>query len=297
VRCATASVFLAATVVIPTRAAAQLVPKEDRLAKTKTEITSDGFLSAARPYEEDGSRRARELQLGGGGMFASGNSKLLAITASALHRIRQASDQVSSGVAFNYGRAATSAARESEATVENLQARVRYDRFFLEDWTVFLGLQGRSDRFAGLLARNRLDPGIGYFFVNTPNHSFWTEFGYDLLHDIRRDDARTRVDNEGKPIAGAPLLPKTSTVHSSRLFLGYRYKIRDGVALAAGLEYLQGISDPGIQRINGEAVIVSKFSASLSLANAFLFRYDDRPLPGKEPLDLASTVSLMYVMK
>jgi putative salt-induced outer membrane protein YdiY len=275
---------------------AQLVPKPEGL-KTKTDITTEGFVSAARPYEEDGSRRARELNVAGGGMIASGNSKLLAITGAFLHRSRRFDDQISSGAAVNYGRAATSGAQATEATVENVQARIRYDRFFATDWTAFIGLQGRNDRFAGLVARNRVDPGIGYFFVNTPFHSFWTEVGYDLLHDIRREDAREPVDDNGKPIPGAARLPKTSTIHSGRLFLGYRYKIREGVAIAAGLEYLQGISDPGIQRVNGEAVVMSKFSDSLSIANTFAFRYDDRPLPGKQPLDLSSSVSLVYHLK
>lgn len=289
---------IASTIILfATSAHAQLVPKVDDKPKTRTDITTDGFMSAARPYEEDGSRRARELNLFGGGMVASGNSKLLAITAAVLHRSRRFDDQISTGAAVNYGRAATSAARASEATVENVQARIRYDRFFAIDWTAFIGLQGRNDRFAGLTARNRLDPGIGYFFVNAPFHSLWTEFGYDLLHDIRREDARTPVDESGKPIPGAPLLPKTSTIHSARLFLGYRYKIRDGVAIAAGLEYLQGVSDAGVQRVNGEAVILSKFSEALSIANTFAFRYDDRPLPGKQPLDLSSSMSLVYHTK
>jgi putative salt-induced outer membrane protein YdiY len=262
------------------------------VSKGKTDVTTDSFTAAAvREDEKD----ATELAINGGALIASGNSKSLAVTAGTTYRLRREDNQLSFAGAGNYSRAAIGR-NQPVTTVENLQGRLRYDRFFAKDWTVFLGVQGRRDRFAGLDLRLQVDPGVGYYFINLAERVFWAELGYDLLHDVRRDDARQPKDANGVVIPGAPLVDKTSTVHSGRAFLGYKYNINEGVSLGFGLEFLQGISDTAIRRVNGDAVVMSKFTDSFALATSFLFRYDNKPLPGKEQIDTISSVSLVYTL-
>jgi putative salt-induced outer membrane protein len=270
--------------------------KGDTVSKGKTDVTTDTFAAAEAPpgdSDEEG-KDTTELQLSAGSLITTGNSKLLAATAASTFRFRRGDNQFTAIGAGNYGRAGTTG--PTETTVENLQGRARYDRFFAGPWVGFLGVQGRRDRFAGLDLRLQVDPGVAYYFINEKDRIFWLELGYDLLHDVRRDGSRVPTAANGQPIAGAPLADKTSTVHSGRAFVGYRYKINDGVSLSAGLEFLQGISDTAIRRMNGEAVVTSKLTETFALATSFLFRYDNAPLPGKEQLDTITSVSLVYTL-
>lgn len=264
--------------------------KDNVVSKGKTDVTAEGFQAASRKEGED--KDATELQVQGGGLATTGNSKQLSLTTAASFRLRRSDDQLTLVAAGNYSRASVGG-RPIETTVENLQGKSRYDRFFATDWTAFLGVQARRDRFAGLGLRLQVDPGVGYYFVNRAERIFWAELGYDLLYDVRRDEARVQTDADGNPIPAAPLLAKTNTVHSGRAFLGYRYTLNEGVSITTGLEYLQGLSDTSVHRVNGEAVVTSKFTQSLSLATSFLFRYDNKPLPGKEQLDTITSVSLV----
>lgn len=266
--------------------------KDESVTKGKTEVATDTYETAA-PRDKDKDKDATELTFTAGGLASTGNSRLLALTGAASFRLRRDDNQLTALFAGNYGR---SAAGQSgmQTNTENLQGRVRYDRFFAKDWTFFLGTQARRDRFAGLALRLQVDPGVAYYFVNEEHRLFWAELGYDYLHDIRRDDALIPVDDKGNPIPGAPLLDKSFSVHSARAFLGYKYKINEGVSMGGGLEFLQGLSDTGVRRVNGEIVVTSKFSKAFALATSFLFRYDNAPLPGKETLDTATSVSLVY---
>lgn len=270
-------------------ASAQSLPKgtakDESVSKGKTDVTTDGFEASA--VKDEKAKDATELTVSGGGLFASGNSRSLSLTGGFGYRLRRGDNQFSLLGAGNYSRAAIGNATPT-ATIENLQGRSRYDRFLSNRLTLFLGVQARRDRFAGLDLRLQVDPGFGYYFISLKNRQFWGELGYDYLRDVRREDSL--IDKTGAR------LDKTQTVHSGRAFLGYRYKINDGVSLASGIEFLQGISDTDIRRLNADMVVSSKFTDSFSLATSFLLRYDSRPLPGKQQLDTITSVNLVYTL-
>ena len=285
---------LLALLLVPSTALAQpkATAKDESVSKGKTDVTTDKYETAAK---RDDAKDATELSLTGGGLFASGNSSLFAVTGGLSHRLRRGDNQFTLIAAGNYSRAAVGKAPPT-ATVENIQGRTRYDRFVGDRITVFLGLQARRDRFAGLDLRMQVDPGVGYYFINEANRVFWGEVGYDFLYDVRRDDSRIQKDAAGKLDPSLPLLDKTQAVHSARAFLGYRYKINDGVQISSGLEFLQGISDGEIRRVNGDLVVASKFTDAFSLATSFLLRYDSKPLPGKQNLDTITSINLVYTL-
>jgi len=285
-------VLLAPSTALAQTALPKGTAKDESVSKGKTEVTSEGFQTAAKKEE---AKDATELTINGGGLLASGNSRSFSVTGGLNHRLRRADNQFTLIAAANYSRASVGGA-PAEATVENLQGRARYDRFFAEHITGFLGVQARRDRFVGLDLRMQVDPGVGYYFINLSNRVFWGELGYDFLYDIRRDDARVQKDAAGKPDPSKPLLDKTMAVHSARAFLGYRYKINDGVSIASGIEFLQGLSATEVRRVNGDMVVTSKFTASFSLATSFLLRYDSKPLPGKQNLDTITAVNLVYTL-
>ena len=78
----------------------------------------------------------------------------------------------------NYGQGAPGD-KESVLTNENVQGRVRYDRYLLDKLALFMIVTGRYDRFQGLDFRLNIDPGVKYLFVDTKATTFWGEAGYD----------------------------------------------------------------------------------------------------------------------
>jgi putative salt-induced outer membrane protein len=258
-----------------------------------TDLTTRSFESAGKKSDD---KDATQLTLSAGGLASSGNSRLVALTTSGKFRLRRADDQISAAAAGNYTRTAVPGGPMT-TSVENVQGKTRYDRFF-DDITAFLGVQARRDRFQGLDLRLNVAPGIGYYFVNEAKLAVWVEGGYDFLYDIRRDDARPVLDDNKNPVldaSGRPvLLAKTNVVHSGRLFFGYLDSVNEAVTLSVGVEYLQGLSDTGVRRVNGDFSVASKIGKGFSLATTIAVRFDNQPLPGKEQLDTTESVSLVY---
>jgi putative salt-induced outer membrane protein len=257
-----------------------------------TDIANEELAGA---HREKRGKDATEAKLSGGGLFTGGNARLLAVTGVGKLRVRRANDQVQALAAANYGESGRPVSVE---TVENAQGKLRYDRFFLEDWTAFFSAGARRDRFQGLSLRLNLQPGIGYYVVNEVEQLLWVELGYDFTYDVRRDDALTVLDPAGKPITGPSGQPitvsKTQALHSGRTFVGYEKNLNEHVTFVTGIEYLESTKATDVFRINWDASLESKVSKALSVALTFQERYENRPLPGKVRMDTMTSASLVY---
>ena len=224
--------------------------------------------------------------LSAGGQFSSGNSRLIAATANGKFDMRRGSDGFGAALVANYGDSAPPG-QPLQTTAQNVQGRLRYDRFLIESTSLFLIGTGRHDRFQGLDFRLNLDPGAKYLFVKSDPTSFWVELGYDLQYDIRRDDAL-------QPDPMVPALPKHATDHSARLFVGFKHAFNKEVTFATGVEYLQSLVDGTRARLNYDALFAANIGGGLAIGLGFSARYDHAPLPDKKTLDTATTVSLIY---
>lgn len=271
----------------PAKGTAEAAPA----SKGNTEVTGGGF-EAAKKDDPAKAKDATELSISAGGMQTTGNAQSLALTSLATFRLRRSENQFSALAAGNYGRAAPPGG-SVQTTVENFQARARYDRFVSGNFVVFLGLQARRDRFAGLDLRTQVDPGVGYYFINEEKVLLWGELGYDFMYDMRREDARTVRNATGQVIE---VLPPTKTTHSSRLFGGYSNKLNEIATFVIGLEYLQSVTDLKIYRFNGDAAFTTKIGKGFSLAAAYTLRYDTGLPTGKKKLDTITSLNLVYTI-
>jgi putative salt-induced outer membrane protein YdiY len=237
------------------------------------------------------------LSLASGGQLATGNARLLAATVSGTFEMRHGYNGIGTSILGNYGQGAPPG-QAVQATTENLQARLRYDRYIAERASFFGIVTGRHDRFQGLDFRLNLDPGFKYILATDERFAFWAEAGYDFQYDIRRDAALPEVDDAGKPVLDANgrqvILSKTATDHSSRLFVGYRHAFNKEVTLSTGIEYLQSFVDSTRYRMNFDSLFAAKVAGGLAVGLGFSARFDHAPLPGKEELDTSTTVSLIY---
>jgi putative salt-induced outer membrane protein YdiY len=226
------------------------------------------------------------VSLSAGGQLATGNSRLLAGTANGAIESRWGKNSVGGSLLANYGRSGPPK-QPVVTTTENVQGRVRYDRYLLDRFSLFLLNTGRHDRFQGIDFRYNLDPGAKYLFVKSDDSSLWLEAGYDLQYDNRREDARMVMGQ-------TELLAKTALDHSSRLFVGFKHAFNQKVSFSTGLEYLQSFVHGSHNRLNYDALFAADLGAGLSLGFGVNVRYDHAPLPGKKNLDTATTVSLIY---
>jgi putative salt-induced outer membrane protein YdiY len=230
-------------------------------------------------------------------MWNTGNSRQLALTTNGAFETRFADNGIGFSLLGNYAQGAPPN-EPIQVTAQNLQGRVRYDRYILPNASFFLIETGRHDLLQGIDLRNNLDPGFKYLFFKAMSNTLWAEVGYDLQHDIRRNGARTVVDELGNPVLDdngqLTILPKTETDHSARVYLGYKHAFNEEVTLSTGLEYLQSFVHSTRNRINYDALFAAKVGGGLAVGLGFSLRYDHDPLPDKKQLDTATTVSLIY---
>jgi putative salt-induced outer membrane protein YdiY len=229
-------------------------------------------------------------QVSAGGLSSSGNSRLVAFTTSGAFDWRGGANGVGASLIGNYGRSAPPDGA-MQTTTENAQGRLRYDRYVIDDASLFMLVTGRHDKFQGLAFRLNLDPGFKFLFVNRPKTQLWAEAGYDFQYDTRTRDGREVRDDMGVLIER---LPKHETDHSVRLFLGFKHDFNDKVAVANGIEYLQSFVDGDRYRFNYDVLFTAKVWGDLALGVGFNARYDNQPLPEKVKLDTTTTLSLVY---
>lgn len=228
--------------------------------------------------------------LSAGGLASSGNSRMVAFTGAGSFDLRTGDNGFGASLIGNYGESAPPGG-DMELTNESLQGRLRYDRYLLDDMSVFLLLTGRHDRFQGLAFRFNVDPGLKYLFVNRPSTALWGELGYDFQYDVRTDDGREVRDADGMLVE---TLDKTATDHSLRAYLGFRHAFNEEVTLSNGIEYLQSFIDSNRYRMNYDLLFAANIWKGFALGAGFNARFDNEPLPDKEKLDTQTTLSLVY---
>lgn len=261
--------------------------KQDAASSGKEDVATSGFVAPTeRPTEE--TKDATELKLSAGGMLSGGNSRSLGTTASGKFRLRRTDNQLSAAVAENYGQAAAGPDEPVRTNTQNVQGKVRYDRFLSSRFAVFGAASALNDRFQSLDLRLNLDPGIALYVLDEPKHQLWTELGYDFQYDVRRQNALDEAELTGEE------LDKTESRHSGRLFLGYRNDLAKGVLFETGVEYIQAVKDTENWRLNWDVAFQAAIAGSFSVANTLSFRYDNNPLPGIKDTDLTAALTLVY---
>lgn len=265
-------------------------PEDEADAEAEAEAEDD-------PHADD----ATEFDIALGGIFSTGNSRNLAATGVSNFRLRRTIHQFGASIAGNYGATGIPDTRRYETTIGNVQGLARYDVFFAKRWTAFLQYTGRHDRFQGLIYRMNIDPGFAFYALNKPSHRLWFEAGYDFQYDLRYDEARILLDDEGNPVLDMngdtqldPEIDKYLINHAVRLFAGYSNKLSDKVSFDTSLEYLQSVIVPRRFRLNYLAGLNTQLVERFSLALTFTLRYENDPLPEVRKLDTISSISLAY---
>jgi hypothetical protein len=308
----------------------------------------DPALAPPKPFEPptDGTHAA----LSAGGQYAAGNSKLFAASILGKFDIRRGANAFAMSIIGNYAEAFfsppgtyTPGTGGSPGTItpgapgawypstDNLQIKLRYDRYLTSSLSLFFQATGLHDPFQAISFRVNLDPGVKLIFLNHEKTKIWGELGYDF----QADDNNVVNGFEQQPGSSGPIavdamgLPYvihgSDTIHSSRVFAGVQHAFNKEVTLNFGLEYLQGFGGSGggtpavptginpvtktanialfddlapisltAARLNFDALLAAHLFGGLSLGVGFNVKYNSEPLPGKVNVDSSGTVSLIY---
>jgi putative salt-induced outer membrane protein len=257
-----------------------------------TEVAKEGFQAVGQLAED--SKDTTTLKLTLGGFVSQGNSRTVALTGAADYFLRRNVSAFSALAAVNYGRSAPGADEAYATTVENYQARLRYDYFFATSVAGFLSVSARRDRFQGLDLRLNIDPGFAYYFIDEKGHRLWAELGYDLQYDLRDQDFID--DAVAAALPEALVIDKTEVRHNVRAFVGYDNQLTDTLKFGAGLEYLQNVTSAENARLNFDASLTAQLNQDFSVATTLSVKYDNNPLPGVEKTDIITALNLVYTM-
>jgi putative salt-induced outer membrane protein len=197
-------------------------------------------------------------------------------------------NEVNEALVGNYGRAAANPEDTLETTVENLQLRLRYDRYVSGPLALVLGVSGLHDRFQGLDLRLNVDPGVAYYVIDEKLHRLWPELGYDFQYDVRRQETIDEAALNGQELSD------TAARHSVRAFLGYENALAGAVDFDTGIEFLKSLTESVNWRLNWDTAFNAAVGGDFSLAVTLSLKYDNNPLPGIRDTDLTSALSLVY---
>ena len=154
-------------------------------AKTVVEAPKEGPEAPKIEKKVDGTT----VSVSAGGLLTTGNSRLFAVSGNGAYETRFNNNGIGASMVGNYGQGAP-AGDAVRVTTENLQGRLRYDRYVVDELAFFLINTGRHDRFQGIDFRYNLDPGVKYLFISEAAYPLWAELGYDFQYDVRRNEDR-----------------------------------------------------------------------------------------------------------
>jgi putative salt-induced outer membrane protein YdiY len=295
----TASLLGTLTLLAPLAAFAQGAPPADAKAAAGPVAGPKDAITIDKPKDD-----VTNVTLMAGGLLASGNSRQVALTLNGAMDMRRGDNAFAASLLGNYGQSGKGDA-PMETAIENLQGRLRYDRYLSDSFSAFLIGTGRYDRFQGISFRLNIDPGVKYIFWKDETSALWGELGVDIQQDVRTDSGLDAIKAKRDPAAPAtdptPDLPKPGrgrTDFSARGFVGYKHAFSSDVTFGTGIELLQSFltTDLGAAdtRLNFNAAIAAKLFEGFSLGLGFQGSYDRLPIPGKERLDTTTTVSVIY---
>jgi hypothetical protein len=215
----------------------------------------------------------------------SGNSKTTTFTVGASAVRKDKDNKFEATVAAAYAHATTRVATDlngdgviepnelstvTATSANNGQLKLRYDRYFTATDAAYVTAIAGYDRPAGKDFQGGGQAGYSRNVFHADGHDVLAEVGYDVSFIALSAGSST-------------------TIHSGRLFAGYKAKVNKETALEASVEALANLN--GITygmrhasafddtRINALASATTSLSTRLSLSASFTAKFDNFPAP------------------
>jgi hypothetical protein len=158
----------------------------------------------------------------------------------------------------------------STNAAENAAAKLRYDRYLTDLNSLYIAALAAVDRPAGKAFQGGGQLGYSRSLLKTERAEATAEIGYDLSH--------LRIVDDG-----------STTIHSARVFTGFKGKVRSDSAVEASVEGLFNLNTVTIgareagafkaTRINTLVSLTTALSSKVSFSISFAVKYDNFPAP------------------
>ena len=173
------------------------------------------------------------------------------------------------------------AENEGETSGNQIRLGTRYDFNLTREVFAFGGLDAERDGIADLDLRTALSGGLGYKFVNTPEHTFNVFGGLQYAHDRY---------SEPRPVDGADRLRYSAL--SALLGEESTHKLTETVSAKQRFELYPSLKNDGEFRARFDADLSVAMTKALSLTVGVSSRYDSEPGVGLEKTDTLLTTGI-----
>jgi putative salt-induced outer membrane protein len=151
---------------------------------------------------------------------------------------------------------------------------VRGTRSLSERWSLFAGISGERDTFAGFDLRAVLEGGATYKFLTGPVHELAFDGGLTWTRE-------NRVAGEDRNFLGG------------LLGLAYQWKLSETAAFTEKFRFYPDFDRTSNWRMLSETALKASLTGLLALKVGYEVRYSNTPVPGFHKTDTATTVSLV----
>jgi putative salt-induced outer membrane protein len=159
-------------------------------------------------------------------------------------------------------------------SAESLVAYGQFNHLFSERFYGFLRVEGLHDAVADIKYRLTVSPGVGYYFIKTPETELNGEVGPGFIHE--------------KTSAGE------DSYITARLAENFKHSLNENVRIWQKAEFLPQVDDFENYIFNFEAGIEADLTKKLSFQSKVLDTYDNRPAPGRKCNDLKWINAISY---
>jgi putative salt-induced outer membrane protein len=166
--------------------------------------------------------------------------------------------------------------QEGTLTAERYGAGLRGTYAFAERWKAFAGVAWLKDQFAGLDSRLVLDGGVQYALLAGPDHTL------DLVGGLSWTNDETVTGESASSFGGVA-------------GVDYAWIIAENARLTDRFRFYPSFEESDDWRVVNEFAVEAAIVSNLALKLAYLFRYDNQPVPGFVKTD--TTVSTSLVLK
>ena len=171
---------------------------------------------------------------------------------------------------YSYGEA------DNVRNLELWNANLRYDRDFTEKYGVYVSQEVLANRFAGVKRRFNSDIGGKYNIYKSDKNTTFAEVGYRYSVEKREDESIEDIkDSQG------------------RVFAQTEQKLKEDISARFWFEYIPNFTESENYLINLEPSTRISLTSMFSLKIAYLWNYDNQPVPGNSKYDYTYTTSLI----
>ena len=220
-----------------------------------------------------------------GVVATTGNSRTTTATGSASVTRKDADNKLDLSVTGTYARATTRIATDANGngmldpgeivdatatSAKNAAAKLRYDRYLTDLNSLYVAALAGVDPPAGKAFQGGGQVGYSRSLYKTERAEATAEVGYDFSYLAIADDGST-------------------TIHSARVFTGYKGKVNDDSTLEASVEALFNLNTVTIKmrdagafkdtRINFIAALNTALSKKITFSVSFTAKFDNFPAP------------------